>query len=105
VFAPVSLEMLVDSPLDAGINERTFDLGTFNGGVATAYLRASLSDFAFRVANGVGLVSSARWVASVPERTLSREACRQGAPPRLGGRASVRSGRAGHALLGVRIDV
>ena len=30
-FAPVSQEMLVDSPLDAGINSRTWDLGTFNG--------------------------------------------------------------------------
>jgi predicted metalloprotease with PDZ domain len=34
-FAPVSLEMLVDSPLDAGVNERTFDLGTFNGAPVT----------------------------------------------------------------------
>ncbi len=30
-FKPVSLEMLVDSPLDAGTNERVFPLGTFNG--------------------------------------------------------------------------
>jgi predicted metalloprotease with PDZ domain len=30
-FAPVSQEMLVDSPLDAGINARTWQLGTFNG--------------------------------------------------------------------------
>ncbi|HZO95265.1 MAG TPA: hypothetical protein VFB22_16075 [Candidatus Baltobacteraceae bacterium] len=30
-FAPVSLEMLVDSPLDAGTNERTFELGTWDG--------------------------------------------------------------------------
>lgn len=30
-FAPVTIEMLIDSPLDAGINARTFDLGTWNG--------------------------------------------------------------------------
>jgi predicted metalloprotease with PDZ domain len=30
-FKPVSQEMLVDSPLDAGINERVFALGDFNG--------------------------------------------------------------------------
>lgn len=30
-FKPVSQAMLVDSPLDAGINARTWDLGTFNG--------------------------------------------------------------------------
>ena len=30
-FKPVSLEMLVDSPLDAGVNARTFDLGTWDG--------------------------------------------------------------------------
>jgi len=30
-FAPVSLEMLVDSPLDAGTNERVFPLGTWDG--------------------------------------------------------------------------
>lgn len=34
-FAPVSLEMLVDSPLDAGINERTFDLGSWDGAPVT----------------------------------------------------------------------
>jgi predicted metalloprotease with PDZ domain len=31
VFRPVSLETLVDSPLDAGVNLRTFDLGTWDG--------------------------------------------------------------------------
>ncbi len=30
-FNPVSQEQLVDSPLDAGINERTWDLGRFDG--------------------------------------------------------------------------
>jgi predicted metalloprotease with PDZ domain len=30
-FAPVTQAKLVDSPLDAGINGRTWDLGTFNG--------------------------------------------------------------------------
>ena len=30
-FKPVSLEMLVDSPLDAGVVSRTFDLGTWDG--------------------------------------------------------------------------
>lgn len=34
-FKPVSLEMLVDSPLDAGINERTFELGTWDGAPVT----------------------------------------------------------------------
>ncbi|HTW86012.1 MAG TPA: PDZ domain-containing protein [Candidatus Sulfotelmatobacter sp.] len=30
-FKPVTQEMLIDSPLDAGINARTWHLGTFNG--------------------------------------------------------------------------
>ncbi len=30
-FRRVSLEQLVDSPLDAGVNERSFDLGTWDG--------------------------------------------------------------------------
>ena len=30
-FKPVTQEMLIDSPLDAGINARTWRLGTFNG--------------------------------------------------------------------------
>ena len=34
-FKPVSLEMLVDSPLDAGTAERTFDLGTWSGAPVT----------------------------------------------------------------------
>ena len=34
-FRPVSLEMLVDSPLDAGINERLVDLGTWDGAPVT----------------------------------------------------------------------
>jgi predicted metalloprotease with PDZ domain len=34
-FKPVSLEMLVDSPLDAGIAERTLDLGTWDGAPVT----------------------------------------------------------------------
>ncbi len=34
-FRPVSLEMLVDSPLDAGVNERTLDLGTWDGAPVT----------------------------------------------------------------------
>jgi predicted metalloprotease with PDZ domain len=34
-FKTVSLEMLVDSPLDAGINARTFELGTWDGAPVT----------------------------------------------------------------------
>ncbi|HEV2738513.1 MAG TPA: PDZ domain-containing protein [Candidatus Elarobacter sp.] len=34
-FKPVSLEMLVDSPLDAGTVARTFDLGTWDGAPVT----------------------------------------------------------------------
>jgi len=34
-FKPVSLEMLVDSPLDAGVAERTFDLGRWDGAPVT----------------------------------------------------------------------
>ncbi|GAC1413085.1 MAG: M61 family metallopeptidase [Candidatus Velthaea sp.] len=34
-FAPVSQETLVDSPLDAGINARTWDIGSFNGAPVT----------------------------------------------------------------------
>lgn len=34
-FRPVSLEMLIDSPLDAGINERVLELGTWDGAPVT----------------------------------------------------------------------
>ena len=34
-FKPVSLETLVDSPLDAGTNARTFELGTWDGAPVT----------------------------------------------------------------------
>ncbi|HTW86011.1 MAG TPA: hypothetical protein VMD91_18215 [Candidatus Sulfotelmatobacter sp.] len=43
-FAPVSQEMLVDSPLDAGLNERVFALGDFNGAPVTLAAFADTPD-------------------------------------------------------------
>jgi len=43
-FAPVTIEMLIDSPLDAGINARTFDLGTWNGAPVTLAAFADTQD-------------------------------------------------------------
>ena len=43
-FAPVTIEMLIDSPLDAGINARTFDLGTWDGAPVTLAAFADTQD-------------------------------------------------------------
>ena len=43
-FAPTTLEMLVDSPLDAGINERTFSLGEWDGAPITLAAFADTSE-------------------------------------------------------------
>ncbi|HZO93766.1 MAG TPA: hypothetical protein VFB22_08335 [Candidatus Baltobacteraceae bacterium] len=43
-FKPVSQAMLVDSPLDAGINSRTWALGTFNGAPVTLAAFADTPD-------------------------------------------------------------
>ena len=43
-FAPVTLETLIDSPLDAGVNARTFDLGTWDGAPVTLAAFADTAD-------------------------------------------------------------
>jgi len=56
-FKPVSLEMLVDSPLDAGINERTFELGTWDGAPVTL---AAFADTPAQLAAGDKTVDKLR---------------------------------------------
>jgi predicted metalloprotease with PDZ domain len=43
-FAPVTIEMLIDSPLDAGVYSRTFDLGTWDNVPVTLATFADTAD-------------------------------------------------------------
>ncbi|MDB5043353.1 MAG: family peptidase [Candidatus Eremiobacteraeota bacterium] len=56
-FRPVSLETLVDSPLDAGINERVFDLGAWDGAPVTL---AAFADTPEQLAAGDATVEKLR---------------------------------------------
>jgi predicted metalloprotease with PDZ domain len=60
-FTPVSLETLVDSPLDAGINARVFELGTWSGAPVTL---AAFADTPEQLAAGDKTVEKLRNVVT-----------------------------------------
>lgn len=60
-FKPVSLEMLVDSPLDAGTEERSFDLGVWDGAPVTL---AAFADTPAQLAASDAIVAKLRNVVT-----------------------------------------